>query len=125
MDANSLIWAVLLPALKKELNFSEILKVTFAADNLNDELTLSGTGFKKGETTESRATFKPMKLSENKGYVDIYLTQINTEIVKAGIKLKKINCFYLRIDCKSKEVETDVFYIDENDRKDSIKIKLK
>ena len=127
LNQNSLIWAMLKPAMKRKFNLSELNKVFFEANQLEDTLTLSIEGFKKGILEFYKETAIPLKLSENKGYVDIFLKQVENELKKSKnvIVIKKINMIYLTIDFLNSTCNSIVYYVNGNDVKSAIQIDLK
>ena len=127
MNQNALIWAILKPAMKRKFNLSELNKVFFEANQLEDTLTLSIEGFKKGILEVYKETAIPLKLSENKGYVDIFLKQVENELKKSKnvIVIKKINMIYLTIDFLNSTCNSNVYYVNGNDVKSAIQVDLK
>ena len=127
MNQNSLIWAILKPALKRKFNLSELNKVFFEANQIEDTLNLSVEGFKKGVLDLHKESALPLKLSENKGYVDIFLKQVHNELERSKnvIVIKQVNVIYLTIDFNKSHVSSIVYYINGNDIKSAIEIDLK
>lgn len=120
MNANTLIWAVLKPALRKKFNLKDLHKVTFIANTIEDTLDLEAVGICSKELIEKKQNTQTLKLSDNKEYINLYLEQI-----KQQLKFNKLNACYLRIDFINKKVSSDVFYLNENNTKTSATINLK
>ena len=122
MNVQSILWAVFKPALRRKFNFKEILKCNFVANTIEDSLELSATGFIKNDLELKKYSLPTLKLSEHNEYLNMFTSKIDSS---GAVKYKKINVMYFNVDFENKIAETTLFYINMNDVKDSIKIKLK
>lgn len=120
MNVNSLMWAVFKPALKRKFGFKEINKVQFVANSIENTLDLIGWGYTKDDVNEKRIELNKLVLSKHSEYLDMFLMK-----AKNHIEYKSISVVYFKVDFQNKTAETDIFYINLNDIKTSIKLKLK
>jgi nickel-dependent lactate racemase len=120
MNSNTLIWAMLKPALRRKFQFEEINKITFIANMNEDTLNLEAIGVTKGTIIECKRNSTEMKLSENQEYINMFMEQI-----KEQLKFNYLNAVYLKINFKEKSCESDIFYLNENNTKQSAKLILK
>jgi len=131
IDKDALIWAVLTPALKKRFKLALISKVDFGANFVEDELTLTVRGCTKDDLNDRTFNTMPLKLSENKSYIDIYLKKVDEALkqLPENVRpiIKSMSVVYLEIQFIKGEkpnVNSTIYFIDGNDKKDSIKINL-
>ena len=120
MNGKVLIRVVLKPALQKKFQFKKINSCKFIVNKIEDTLELSAKGFIENDLNEIVRTSPPLKASDNNMYVSLFESE-----VKQQIKYKSISAIYFNIDFINNESISDVFYINENDLKQSVKIKMK
>ena len=112
MTANSLIWGMLKPSLKTKFNFSEIHKVNFVADRIDNELNLTGIGLSKVTNEIEVVKSQPLILSENKTYVELFDSQVKDEFKKINKPCYLIALSILDVDFKNKKCFTEVKYFE-------------
>ena len=101
----NIITLILKPALRRKFELEQIFSVLFKANTIEDTLILEGKGIdKKGN--EINVTCEPLKLTENKQYLDIFEQNLKTN----GLIYSSLNVIYMNIDFSNKKINTEVYY---------------
>jgi hypothetical protein len=121
MNRTTIVLAVFKPAIRKKFEFAEIHKCIFKANTITDTLNLEGVGIKKGEVLGSRVELTTLKLSENQEFITMFVNNVKDKINN----LKEIKASNFEIDFESKKINSEIFYLNNEDRKLKINLELK
>lgn len=108
----NIIKLILKPALQRKFDLKQIETVLFKANTIKDALDLTATGTNKLNAWIETPCLT-LKLSENLSYFDMFESNIKA----TGLKYKKLNVIYMKLDFIKNEMITEVFYINQNDTK--------
>jgi len=120
MNSTTILIAVFKPALRKKFEFLEIHKAIFKANTITDTLNLEGLGIKKGEVLSSRVELTTLKLSETQEFISMFINNVKGKIEK----LKEIKATNFEIDFINKKIESEIFYINTDEKKLKINLTL-
>lgn len=112
---DSIFLATMRGHFRKKFEFKDVHKILFTCNAISDELDLQGWG-----TVDSKDITRKMntlKLSENSEFTDMFLMKIKTKI-----EFKEIRLVYLTIDFLKKEINSEIYFTDENDNKRKISL---